>query len=132
MTIPDPTVTDHTRDLAADLATALHWRDIGYGLPAYKADPTQLVAWADGWPAAIRLAHYHRNEAARLQAFKDWVHAWLDAHGVPTNPDPEKNEATGCRIGGRMDWLWAQLTRLSDIANAPEREELPQTTRTTP
>lgn len=43
-------------------------------------------------------------ECDKLQAFKDWVHAYLDGHGVPHHP-PGTHGAAGCRIGDRMDWL---------------------------
>jgi hypothetical protein len=43
-------------------------------------------------------------ERDKLQAFKDWVHAYLDQHGVPHHP-PGTHGAEGCRIGDRMDWL---------------------------
>jgi hypothetical protein len=44
-------------------------------------------------------------ERDRFQAFKTWVHAWLDSVGVPSDPDPEKTKVTGCRIGGRLAYL---------------------------
>jgi len=40
----------------------------------------------------------------KLQKFKDYVHARLDAAGVPTDPD-SPHKAEGCRIGGRLDVL---------------------------
>lgn len=41
-------------------------------------------------------------ERNKLQAFKDYVHARLDAAGIPTHPDgPHSKE--GCRIGDRLD-----------------------------
>ncbi len=45
---------------------------------------------------------------AKLQAFKDWVHGYLDSHGVPHHP-PGTHGAEGCRIGDRMDWLMAEM-----------------------
>lgn len=45
-----------------------------------------------------------RQERDKLQAFKDWVHNYLDRHGVPHHP-PGTHGAAGCRIGDRMDWL---------------------------
>lgn len=44
-------------------------------------------------------------ERDHLQKFKDYVHQRLDAGGVPFDPDPETNEKSGCRIGGRLSWL---------------------------
>lgn len=49
-----------------------------------------------------------RAERDKLQAFKTWVHAYLDSHGVPHHP-PGTHGAEGCRIGDRMDWLMAEL-----------------------
>jgi hypothetical protein len=38
-------------------------------------------------------------------AFKTYVHKRLDDAGVPADPEPETNAKTGCRIGGRLNWL---------------------------
>lgn len=51
-----------------------------------------------------------REKVAKLQAFKDWVHKYLDDHGVPTHL-PGPHSAEGCRIGDRMDWVFSQLGR---------------------
>lgn len=48
----------------------------------------------------------------RLQAFKDWVHNYLDTHGIPHHP-PGTHGAAGCRIGDRMDWLMASLAAVT-------------------
>jgi hypothetical protein len=48
------------------------------------------------------------KEIERLQAFKDWVHDYLDAHGVPHHP-PGTHGAEGCRIGDRMDWVFERV-----------------------
>ncbi len=50
--------------------------------------------------------------AKERQAFKDWVHAYLDAHGVPHHP-PGTHGAEGCRIGDRLDWLIKALSTSS-------------------
>lgn len=55
-----------------------------------------------------------RERIAKLQAFKDWVHAYLDAHGVPHHP-PGTHGAAGCRIGDRMDWLMASLDAKDEV-----------------
>lgn len=63
------------------------------------------------------------RERDKLQAFKDWVHSYLDTHGVPHHP-PGTHGAEGCRIGDRMDWLMAQLAasrkRIADWERAGE------------
>jgi hypothetical protein len=53
----------------------------------------------------------------KLQRFKDWVHAYLDAQGVPHHP-PGTHGAEGCRIGDRMDWLMDRL-RKAEAQQAP-------------
>jgi hypothetical protein len=53
-----------------------------------------------------------REERDKLQAFKNWVHDYLDGQGVPHDPDPEGNARHGCRIGGRMNWLVARIAEL--------------------
>lgn len=56
-------------------------------------------------PAFLRGARepdWRDAEIVRLQAFKDYVHARLDAAGIPTHPDGEHSKA-GCRIGDRLD-----------------------------
>lgn len=50
-------------------------------------------------------------ERDKLQAFKSWVHGFLDAHGVPHHP-PGPHGAEGCRIGDRMDWLLHRVAEL--------------------
>ncbi len=45
---------------------------------------------------------------ARLAAFKAYVHERLDQAGVPADPE-SIHKAAGCRVGGRLDWLLAQL-----------------------
>ncbi len=55
------------------------------------------------------------SERDALQRFKDWVHARLDAAGVPANPSgPHTKE--GCRIGDRMDIALAAGDRGGAIA----------------
>lgn len=49
------------------------------------------------------------ENVAKLQAFKDWVHSYLDTKGVPHHPHGPHG-AEGCRIGDRMDWLMDQLS----------------------
>lgn len=44
-----------------------------------------------------------------LAKFKTWVHDWLDAQGVPHDPEPENTARHGCRISGRMRWLVDRL-----------------------
>ena len=50
-----------------------------------------------------------REQLAEAKKFKAFVHERLDKGGVPHDPDPEHNKACGCRIGGRLNWLFEQL-----------------------
>jgi hypothetical protein len=54
--------------------------------------------------------------AKKLQAFKDWVHRYLDAQDVPPEFPGGKHTLEGCRIGDRMDWLMTHLPPAQGIA----------------
>lgn len=60
-----------------------------------------------------------RVEFDKLQRFKDYVHGRLDAAGVSADPD-SPHKAEGCRIGGRLDEVFATrdalLASLESIA----------------
>lgn len=72
---------------------------------AYFSEAAELYAAAFAADLAI--------EIAKLKKFKDYVHNRLDAIGVPSDPEPEKNKATGCRIEGRLNFvernIWGHL-----------------------
>ena len=53
-------------------------------------------------------------QVSKLQAFKDWVHAYLDAQGVPAEFPDGSHTREGCRVGDRMDWLVAALGNSSE------------------
>ncbi len=53
-----------------------------------------------------------RAAQALNSAFKSYVHARLDAAGVPPDPEPEITKATGCRIGGRLNWVLERMVKL--------------------
>ncbi len=55
-------------------------------------------------------------ERDKLQAFKDYVHARLDAAGVPADPE-SPHKAEGCRIGGRLDVVFAEQDALRAAVN---------------
>lgn len=65
-----------------------------------------------------------KAERDKLQAFKDWVHTYLDAHGVPHHP-PGIHGAEGCRIGDRMDWLMERLRRAEARTPILDDDEAP-------
>lgn len=49
------------------------------------------------------------DKIAKLQAFKDWVHAYLDEKGVPKEFPDGPHTKEGCRIGDRMDYVFHHL-----------------------
>jgi hypothetical protein len=58
-----------------------------------------------------------RTERDALLRFKQYVHARLDAAGVPSDPE-SPHKAEGCRVGGRLDWL---LSSRADLLAAMHR-----------
>lgn len=86
-----------------------------------------LIGRSEGKSAAINamtmicLLAASRRERDKLQAFKDWTHAYLDAQGVPHHP-PGSHGAEGCRIGDRMDWFVAALAQARQRVDELEAE----------
>lgn len=83
----------------------------GTVVPSLEGPLSELVA----------LARALEAERDKLQAFKSWVHDYLDKHGVPTGPGGP-HSAEGCRIGDRMDWVFEQLanSKPAPEAKAPQ------------
>jgi hypothetical protein len=52
---------------------------------------------------------------ASPEQFKTYVHKRLDDAGIPVDPDREQNAQTGCRIGGRLDYVLGRLERLERL-----------------
>ncbi len=50
-------------------------------------------------------------ERDKLLAFKKYVHSRLDAAGVTVDPE-SSHKAEGCRIGGRLDEVFARVAEL--------------------
>ncbi len=85
---------------------------------------TEMVAlsrisewWEMAFAAQAKELAEAKASVEKLQAFKDWTHAYLDAQGVPVDPGGPHSEC-GCRIGDRMDW-WRD--RLAEAKAANER-----------
>lgn len=90
-------------------ATEKYWRSL-------HTDALPLIA-------ALRA---ERDEARRerdaLAKFKAWVHDYLDSKGIPHHP-PGTHGEHGCRIGDRMDHLFARIDETKkQLAAAVERE----------
>lgn len=63
-----------------------------------------------------RTARY-KTERDKLQEFKAYVHARLDAAGVTVDPE-SPHKAEGCRIGGRLDEVLADLEHQKKLVTA--------------
>lgn len=59
------------------------------------------------------------KERDKLAVFKKWVHDYLDGKGIPHHP-PGTHGAEGCRIGDRMDYLFAEFAAWKDRAEIAE------------
>lgn len=86
MDISKPIAADHGRNLATDYADALRWREVGYSLPAYKADNSKLTPWSDGWPAAVRLAAHYKDEVKRLRGVLSAIYQQADNDAYNESP----------------------------------------------
>ena len=54
-----------------------------------------------------------REQVRRLKEFKAYVHKRLDNFSVPSDPEPERNKETGCRIEGRLNWLFSYVNEIT-------------------
>jgi hypothetical protein len=52
-----------------------------------------------------------KQQIEKSQAFKKYVHDRLDEFGVPHDPESENNAKTGCRIEGRLNWIFLQVPK---------------------
>lgn len=63
------------------------------------------------------------DERDKLQKFKEFVHAYLDQHGVPHGDPTNEHQKAGCRIGARLDLLFAQRDEAVSELKRIEYEE---------
>lgn len=61
------------------------------------------------------------EERDKLQAFKSYVHKRLDEAGVTVDPESSHRDR-GCRIGGRLDEVFAVIVALSADVKRLEKE----------
>lgn len=67
------------------------------------ADPDALLGQRVSDGVCLAQAHLELvAERDALRAFKEYVHARLDAAGIPADPE-SPHKAQGCRVGGRLD-----------------------------
>jgi len=65
--------------------------------------------------SALALIASQAAEIAKLQAFKDYTHQRMDELNVP-HEVPSPHTDAGCRIGGRFDFVAAEIARLRGLA----------------
>ncbi len=99
----DPAFRNHDRHDALRSAADL-LDDLKTKLTAMTERDAQ---WNEKWKATVDLMMQAKAEREKLQAFKTFVHARLDAMEVPADP-PGKHRDEGCRVGQRLAWLEAE------------------------
>lgn len=77
-------------------------------LAARDRECLELAGVVEGW---MQRAESAEAKLAEREKFKAWVHEYLDSKGVPHHP-PGTHGDHGCRIGDRMDWVWAGIDEL--------------------
>jgi hypothetical protein len=75
-----------------------------------KADLTQKPWWCTKLvlrsnPSTILYVMEPVEYFISPNEFKNYVHKFLDDHGVPHDPDPHHTARHGCRIQGRLQYL---------------------------
>lgn len=55
-----------------------------------------------------------RAKLVQTEAFKDYVHGRLNHEEVPIDPSPESTTEHGCRIQGRLDWVFTKLAKAEE------------------
>lgn len=98
-----------------------------------RAELAQLRGGNDAGPTMVEMLDKciaDRDALAAAQKFKAWVHSFLDSKGVPHDPDPEGNAKHGCRISGRMQWVfdlcdeWKHLAKTGTDALKRQQEQI--------
>jgi hypothetical protein len=90
-----------------EIATQLY-RDIIIDLPQlpdshYRKIKSQIEAALATAFAALR------EQLEQAQKFKAFVHDYLTQHGIPEGDPTNQHQLEGCRIGARLDLLFAQV-----------------------
>lgn len=88
--VPPPTVDDLDRNLVNDYAYYVE----------HNVDEIRC--------ALIRRAVHAETNMEAAACFKAFVHSYLTEHGVPEGDPDNHNQKEGCRIGARLDLLFAQ------------------------
>jgi hypothetical protein len=78
-----------------------------YGIEDGPAKPHLESMVRSTRAAMVRLEEAEKGRE-KAEAFKTWTHAYLDNKGVPITVEDE-HLAAGCRIGGRMDWVFLRF-----------------------
>ncbi len=81
----------------------------------YQTAEKQWIADAETWAQTVKTEVERAN---KLQAFKTFVHEFLDKEHVPADPEPEETKRHGCRISERLKWV---LLRANYGVSLPDR-----------
>lgn len=57
-----------------------------------------------------------KDKADAGDRFKEFVHLYVDQHGVPHGDPENQHQMEGCRIGARLDLMFAERDRLYHFA----------------
>jgi hypothetical protein len=69
----------------------------------------------------VALKWNNQSRLAAAEKFKTFVHSYLDQHGVAHGDPENQHQKEGCRIGARLDLMFARTA-----AAEKERDELKQ------
>lgn len=58
-----------------------------------------------------------RERLAAMEAFKNYVHTRLDEQGVPHDPAPFQTTKHGCRIEGRLEYVFGKLATATETVS---------------
>jgi hypothetical protein len=75
------------------------------------------VIGRDGWPHRVCevVGKAVEEHAAKAERFKAFVHDYLTQHGVPEGDPENRHQKEGCRIGARLDLMFAERDKLRSI-----------------
>src|SRR5258706_16021029 len=77
------------------------------------SEQSKIEADRDRWRAQ---AHDNYELLMAATKFKTFVHAYLDQHGVPDGDPDNQHQKEGCRIGARLDLIFAERDRFQNLA----------------
>jgi hypothetical protein len=85
--------------------------------PAHLTPPACICTLSEtpGWaPSGLTSGQFdlYRRKVEAAERFKTFVHEYLTQHGVPEGDPENPHQKEGCRIGARLDLMFAERNRL--------------------